>query len=149
MFWEQTQNYQTAPVGLCMLDRDLRYVRINELLARAHGVSVEDHIGRTLREVSPYVADALELLLRKVIETGEPLPHFELCTDPPEPERRRWWMSNYRALKSESGDVVGVSGVVQEITKLKSAEGALRASEAALRESHADLRELAGRLLQA
>ncbi len=149
VFWELTHLYQTEEIGLCMLDRELRYVRINNLLARTHRVSVEDHLGRTLREVSRYVADALEPLLRKVIETGEPLPHFELQSSWPGPEERRWWLSNYRPLRSQSGEVVGVSGVVREITDLKRAEDALRASEAALRASEADLRELAGRLLQA
>ena len=148
VFWELTRLYQTAGIGLCMLDRDLRYVRINDLLARTHRVSVEDHLGRTLREVSPYLADALEPLLRKVIETGEPLPHFELQSKWPGPERR-WWRSNYQPIRSQSGEVMGVAGTVREITDLKRTEDALRVSEAALRNSESDLRELAGRLLQA
>ena len=106
-----------------MMDLDLRYVRINQLLARMHEVSVEDHIGRTLREVVPSPeADTLEPVIRKVIETGEPLLNFELCNDQPDPEHRRWWLSSYRPLESESGEVVGASGVVQEITDLKRAE---------------------------
>ena len=45
--------YQTAPVGLCLLDRNLRYLRINELLAEFHGKPVSEHIGRPIREVLP------------------------------------------------------------------------------------------------
>ena len=149
VFSELTQLYQTAPVGLCMMDRDLRYVRINEQLARSHNVSVDYHIGRTLREVIPAVADTLEPVIRKVMETGEPVLNFEWHTNPADPEQRRWWLSSYRPLKSESGEVMGTSTIAQEITDRKRAEEALRASEASLNDSQSDLRELAGRLLRA
>ena len=33
--------YAIAPVGLCYLDTELRYLYINEWLARIHGVPVE------------------------------------------------------------------------------------------------------------
>ena len=41
--------YQTAPIGLTILDRDLRYERINHRLAEINGIAAEDHIGRTVR----------------------------------------------------------------------------------------------------
>ncbi len=76
-FSELTHLYQTAPVGMYLMNRDLRYVRINELLARTDNVSVEDHIGRKLREVIPSVADKLEPVIPKVIETDEAVLNFE------------------------------------------------------------------------
>ena len=48
--------YNMAPIGLCILDRDLRYVRINERLAEINGMPVSSHLGRTLREVVPALA---------------------------------------------------------------------------------------------
>src|SRR5262249_10674271 len=38
--------YATAPVGLCFVDADLRYLSINERLAEIDGRSVEEHLGR-------------------------------------------------------------------------------------------------------
>ena len=58
--------YQMAPVGLCFVDTDFRYVRINEQLAQINGLSVAEHIGRTFWEVLPEVADAIEPLYRQV-----------------------------------------------------------------------------------
>ncbi len=51
--------YTDAPVGLALLDRELRFRRINVMLAAMHGVSVEDHIGRTLTEVLGKLGDEL------------------------------------------------------------------------------------------
>ena len=65
--------YQEAPIGLCSLDTNLRYLQINDWLAALNGLPVEAHLGRTLREVLPDVAAGVEQQLRKVIETGEPL----------------------------------------------------------------------------
>ncbi len=42
--------YRTTPVGLSLVDRNYRIVRINELLASNSGKSVREHIGKTLRK---------------------------------------------------------------------------------------------------
>lgn len=38
--------YNSAPIGLCTLDRELRYMRVNKKLAKINGVDAEDHIGK-------------------------------------------------------------------------------------------------------
>ena len=65
--------YATAPVGLCYLDTELRFVFINEWLADINGLSVEQHLGRRIREVLLDVAAGVESQFRHVIETGEPI----------------------------------------------------------------------------
>src|SRR5262249_29094866 len=64
--------YDTAPVGLCFLDNEQRFVNINDRLAEINGKSVEEHLGRTVREVIPHIAYRIEPILRRVIETGQP-----------------------------------------------------------------------------
>ncbi|MFQ5656401.1 MAG: PAS domain S-box protein [Candidatus Methylomirabilales bacterium] len=123
--------YQTAPVGLCLVDRDLRFIRINRRLAAINGRPVADHIGRTLRDVIPGIADTLEPVYRRVIETGEPVLDFEVQGTTP-----RWGgtgLVSYHPLKSDDGTVYGVSTVVQDITDRKRAEEALREREEHLR----------------
>lgn len=46
--------YRAAPVGLAALDRSLRYVRVNELLARMNGRTVEEHVGRAVAEIAAW-----------------------------------------------------------------------------------------------
>lgn len=119
--------YATAPVGLCFLDTDLRYIRANEYLAKMNEVPIEGHLGHTLREVLPEMADDLEPLYQQVIETGEPIINWEVnCTSPAKPGVIRDWLVSYYPLKDAEGRVLGVNAVVQEITERKQAELALQ-----------------------
>jgi hypothetical protein len=40
------------PVGLCFLDRDLRYLSLNQRLADINGSSVAAHIGKTVQQMT-------------------------------------------------------------------------------------------------
>src|SRR5919202_2359969 len=61
--------FRTAPIGFAFLDRDLRYVRINERLAEINGRPAADHLGRTGREMVPELAEQAEPLLRRGVGT--------------------------------------------------------------------------------
>ncbi len=113
--------YATAPVGLCFVDADLRFLSINERLAKMGGKSVEEHLGRTLREIVPELADTLEPYYRRVIETGEPFLNAEL-SDTSETGAVRHFISSYYPIKNGDGRVLGVNAVVQEITQRKKTE---------------------------
>jgi PAS domain S-box-containing protein len=120
--------YQNVPVGLCVVDLDFRYVRINERLAAMNGIPVEQHLGRTMREVVPHLAQAVEAVCRQVIATGQPVLHLEVdgVTDA-QPGVRRTWVSSWVPLKQADGRVIGVSLLVEEVTARKHAEEAQRA----------------------
>jgi len=121
--------YQSAPIGLNVLDRELRFVRINQRLAEMNGFSVEDHIGRTVRELLPNLADAAEQVLRPILETGEPLMNVEIVGETPaQPGIQRVWLEHFLPLK-EGDRVIGINTVCEEISDRKQAEAALRASE--------------------
>ena len=48
---ELEQVYKYAPVGLCLRDKELRYLRINERLAAFNGHPIEQTIGRSVHEI--------------------------------------------------------------------------------------------------
>jgi len=125
--------YQSAPIGLGVLDTDLRFVRINQRLAEINGFSVEEHIGRTVRELLPELADTAEQTLRPILTNGEPLLNVEIVGETPaQPGVQRVWMENFLPLKD--GDrVIGINTVCEEITERKRIEAALRESEANFR----------------
>jgi PAS domain-containing protein len=65
--------YRTAPVGLCRQDKGMKYIYINECLARINGLPMQDHIGKDMREILPPVAAGVEAEMLQVLETGEPV----------------------------------------------------------------------------
>ena len=60
-------------VGVAVLDRGLRYRRVDAGLAALNGRSVADCLGKTLAEVRPDLAETLVPLCRRVLATGEPV----------------------------------------------------------------------------
>jgi PAS domain S-box-containing protein len=118
--------YRNAPVGLGVLDRDLRFIRINKRLADINGFSPEAHVGRTVREMLPELADKVEGGLRQVLDTGEPTLNIELTGETPGSSGvEHTWMESWYPIKNAQNRVVGVNMVVDEITDLKKVEADL------------------------
>ena len=79
-------------VGFAVLDADLRYVTLNELLAGINGLPVEEHIGRALSDVLPHLAPSAEEPFREVLRTGRPLADLQFSgTFPSTGGARRHW----------------------------------------------------------
>ena len=122
--------YATAPVGLCVLDNQLRYQRINSHLAQMNGISVEAHIGKTVREILPEMADELERMAVQVFATGELIVADELSgASKAEPEKLRHWTAQWAPIKDARGVITGISVAAEEITQRKNTEAALQSSE--------------------
>jgi len=139
----------SAPVGIGFWDRDLRFVRVNEALAAINDLAPEEHVGRTLADVVPGLADRIEPMYRSVLETGVPLVHQE-STDATErvPGEDRHWLSSYYPVRTESGETIGVGAVIMEITDRKRADDRLRllAEAGELFSSSLDRREILERV---
>src|SRR2546429_430029 len=84
--------FTTAPAGLAILDRELRYVQLNETLALMNGRPVADHLGHSVREVLPAIAATLEPMLQRILDTGEPVLNIDLSGETPaQPGVTRYW----------------------------------------------------------
>ena len=117
----------SAPVGIGFWDRELRFVRVNDALAALNGISPEEHVGRTLQEVIPTLAPALQPLYRRVLDSGEPVVHTEATDDDARgPGDQRHWLSSYYPVRTAAGEVIGVGGVIMEVTAQRRADDRLR-----------------------
>jgi sodium/proline symporter len=106
-----------APIGMAVLDADLRYVWVNEPLERL--VPLERRLGRQVRDVLPRSeAEAFEERMRKVLETGEPvLDHEYRAPSQLAPDRIRACSASFFGMKDRKGRTVGVSYMVVDVTE--------------------------------
>lgn len=134
--------YDTAPVGLAFLSPDCRYVQINQRLTEICGISVADHIGRSVRETVPEVADQVESLIQAIVRTGQPITGVEVRGQRADKlNADHVWITHWHPLKNPEGRIVGVNVVAEDITERKRAEAVLAASEKALRELNETLEQ--------
>ena len=109
--------FSNSGVALAILDSDYRYVRVNDCLAELNGVPAADHVGRTVREVLPGLADSIEGLLAQVIATKEPLIEFGLSgPTPTDPNADKHFLVSYHPI-IEGDEAIGVAGLIVEITE--------------------------------
>jgi two-component system, sensor histidine kinase and response regulator len=124
---ETDQLYEMAPVGLELLDRDLRIVRMNARLAAIDGISVTAALGRTLAEVVPQLAAGIAEVVERVFASGEAVLEVPVQgTTPASPTDLRDWLVSYYPVKSSAGATRYVGAVIQDITELKKVEVELR-----------------------
>jgi PAS domain S-box-containing protein len=127
--------YETAPVGLAFLSPECRYLQINQHLTEICGISVADHIGRSVRDTVPQVADQVEHIVQTILRTGEAVTAIEVSGQRPDGgNAARVWLTYWHPLKDTTGKILGINVVAEEITERKRAEAALAESEARFRE---------------
>ncbi|MEU4098068.1 SpoIIE family protein phosphatase [Streptomyces sp. NPDC026673] len=119
-----------SPIGLAVLDPELRYLSVNPALAKMHGVSESDHIGRRFREVLPGARYRMaEDAMRQVLRTGTPVvDRYVVGRTPADPGADRAWSVSFFRLEDQNGHVLGVATSVVDVTdRHRSAREAERA----------------------
>ena len=120
---ELTALYDSAPIGLAFFSRDYRYLRINDELAAINGVPVEEHVGRTVREVLSDQAPDVEPIIDRIFATGESMRDLEITGETPQqPGVMRHWLAGFYPVKDHDGAVEAVGAWVIEISERKAAE---------------------------
>jgi PAS domain S-box-containing protein len=115
--------YDSAPIGLALFDLELRFQRVNSVLAEMNGKSVDEHLGKVAWEIVPDLRVSAEPLMRKVIETGEPIVGIELGGETPaQPGIHRDWLEKFYPVKGPDGRVTGVGAIVEDVTERKRLE---------------------------
>jgi transcriptional regulator with PAS, ATPase and Fis domain len=114
-------------VGLGLVDAEMRYVRVNAALAAMNGVPVEDHEGRTVREVLPAVGEMIENLLTEVLTTKRSIVELGLSGPTPgDPDGDRQFLASYHPILEED-EAIGVGALVIEVTDRVQAQRELKA----------------------
>src|SRR5882757_3964979 len=125
--------YDTAPIGLAFLSLDCRYLQINQRLTDICGISVEDHLGRYVRDCVPALVDAVEGIVASIMRTGDPVTGIEVAGQRADQTDERFWVTYWHPHRNADGEIVGINVAAEEITERKRAEAALKASEREVR----------------
>src|SRR5450830_468520 len=123
--------YATAPIGLIFVDHDLRIVMINDYLAALNATPAASHIGRPLSEMifNDEVRTEVERGLRHVLETGKAIVNIEMkgYTGKNHDESSHWIVS-YHPIFGPEQQLLGVSGLLLDITERRRTEAEFRHS---------------------
>ncbi|WP_327690753.1 SpoIIE family protein phosphatase [Streptomyces sp. NBC_00461] len=108
-----------SPVGMAVMDLELRYVWLNDTLERFGGVPREQRLGRRLSELLPGLqAATLEGLMRKVLDTGTPVTDYEyLGWSWADPHRQHAYSTSFFPLVDAGDSVTGVCYMVLDVTE--------------------------------
>ena len=147
--------FASTPVGLGVLDADLRYIRVNQTLAAIDGLPVIVYPGRTPAELLSDLAPTFDPILRRVLTTGKAVHDIEIHrATPARSEAARTWLTSYYPVRGDGYAVTGVGVVLVDITERTQAEAALQRQAALLQEqaalldhAHVLVREPDGRII--
>jgi PAS domain S-box-containing protein len=108
-----------SPIGLAVLDTDLRYVLVNPALERITGLPAAEHVGRSVADALSFLdAATVEAAMRQVLDTGTPLvDQFALGRPPSDPDQDHAWSVSYHRLEDTGGRVLGAAISVNDVSE--------------------------------
>src|SRR6516164_11185454 len=116
---------RSSNVGVGILDSNLRYLAVNKVLAEMHGIPVQNHLGRTVREVLGEIGEPVERKLSQVLATRQGLK-FEVSGKVPSRGDSRHWIIDMFPLSSSKDSVTRIGAIVYELTAPKQLEQSLQ-----------------------
>ncbi|MEV4231857.1 SpoIIE family protein phosphatase [Streptomyces bobili] len=116
--------FSQSPIGLATLGTDLRFLRVNDALARMNGLSAAEHLGKRLTEVVPDVNAAdLESTMQRVLDRGTAVVDVRRTgRTASDPRHDRTWSCSYAPLVDGAGRTLGLIASLIDITESQRAE---------------------------
>ncbi|MGW6417354.1 SpoIIE family protein phosphatase [Streptomyces sp. NPDC055055] len=116
--------FSRSPVGIGILDTQLRFLRVNPALEAMNGLVQAAHIGRRLVDLLPDVNAAdMEAAMRRVLETGKPvLDSRRTGRTPADPDHDHVWSGSYVRLEDADGRTIGLAATLIDITAEQQAQ---------------------------
>ncbi|MET9963519.1 SpoIIE family protein phosphatase [Streptomyces sp. NPDC006326] len=116
--------FSRSPVGIAVLDTQLRFLRVNPALEAMNGLPQAAHVGRRLVEILPDVNGAdMERAMRRVLATGEPILDYRRTgRTPADPDHDHVWSGSYVRLEDADRRPIGLTATLIDITAQQQAQ---------------------------
>jgi PAS domain S-box-containing protein len=144
---EEAQAFSEAIIsnageGIVVYDRDLNFLVWNQAMERFTGISSDQIIGKPALKIFPWMNSEgvdyqLELALNGETVTSSDVP-TELSNG-----SRRWHSALYSPQRNSKGEIIGVIGMISDITQRKQDEEELRSATIRLEQSNRELQDFA------
>ncbi|WP_240120661.1 SpoIIE family protein phosphatase [Streptomyces sp. MUM 2J] len=110
--------FARSPVGIAVLDTQLRFLRVNPALEKMNGLPESAHIGRRLSQLLPEVnARDMEEAMQSVVDSGQPvLDRRRVGRTPADPDHDRVWSCSYVRVEDPGNRPIGVIASLLDIT---------------------------------
>ena len=114
--------YDSAPIGLALLDRDMRIQRINHVLAEMIGHPADKLLAKSVLEIAPCVKETVAPKIAQALETGKPVTDLELSMEKQGgPDGERFWIAQLYPLIVD-GTPAGLGVICEEVTEKRRAQ---------------------------
>lgn len=112
-----------SPVGVALFDRELRFIRVNTVMASHTGKPLDGHPGRTIHDVTDEdLADSIDPMLHRVLATGIAVTNVPVtAASPVDRLTERHLLCSFFPV-SLPGRTVGVGAVILETTQYRQLE---------------------------
>lgn len=110
------------PDNVFVKDAEGRFIMINDSHTSSTGKTTEDVLGRTSLDIFPAeLAAQFHADDMLVLKTGQPLISVERPMADPQ-NRERWGLTTKIPLRDQDGQIIGLVGIIRDITERKKAE---------------------------
>lgn len=116
--------YKTAPVGMAMVDRNRRFLRVNQHFAVLAAHSMDVLIGRTLEEMIPTLAERMTVPIAEVFEQAKAEVNIDATVRINGDPARDFLIDFYPY--EEDGRVTAVGVILKDVTEIRRLEKELR-----------------------
>src|SRR5690606_37650527 len=109
--------FEYCPLGLALVDKDLRYLRVNDSIANMGGQNADDYLGKTLKETFPWAWEHIEPMANEVLANGRPVEKEVELTHPDRPGQTAHWFLGFFPVRDLRGYIIGLGIFASEVTE--------------------------------
>lgn len=123
------QSIHKSPIGFALIDKDSRFIRVNDAMAKLNGLNSDLHLGKKLEDISVENARLIEPYVKKVFETGSSVMNIPFHGRSHNASFLAGMLSYYPVRHPMSDEIFGVAVSFQDMTDQLNTQNLLRENQ--------------------